>query len=162
MTMSNFYFGLPMWASTLLLLAVCVAVCVGAHAGVRSLLPKAAPRQETELAVALMAVIAAFIGIMLAFSAVQVWEDYGTADKAVASEAAAAAQLYRDLTIYGDESLPARRALTLYVQSVANDEWPAMGEAGDASPKTAAALVQVFKDIALIEPTSGRQTVIYG
>src|SRR5665213_252808 len=158
--MADFYFGLPVWASTVLVLGLCVAVCVGAHAGVRAVLPKAAPRQETELAVALMAVIAAFIGIMLAFSAVQVWEDYGTADKAVASEAAAAAQLYRDLAIYGGEGLPARRALTLYVQSVANDEWPAMAEAGEGSPKTASALVQVFKDIALIEPTSGRQTVI--
>src|SRR4051812_33581618 len=101
--MTDFIFGLPVWASTLLVLGGCIVICVGSHLLVRRLIPKRMPRQETELAVALMAVIAAFIGIMLAFSAVQVWEDYGAADKAVAAEASAASQLYRDLTVYGEE-----------------------------------------------------------
>jgi hypothetical protein len=159
--MADFYFQLPIWASTSLVLGVCIAVGVGGHLLVRRIVGKNT-KQETELAVALMGVIAAFIGIMLAFSAVQVWEDYGNADKAVAAEAASAAQLYRDLSIYGDESLVARRSLTAYVHTVVDDEWPAMARSGEASPKTAAALVQVFNDIAAIEPTSGRQTVIYG
>ena len=158
--MFDFYFQLPLWASTTLVLAVCVAVGVGGHLLAGRIFGKNT-QQETELALALMGVIAAFIGIMLAFSAVQVWEDYGAADKAVASEAASAAQLYRDLAIYGDESLPARRALTTYVHTAVEDEWPSMAKTGDPSPKTAAALVQLFQEIATIDPTSGRQTVIY-
>ena len=160
--MEQFYFSLPLWAGTLLVLAVCAAVCVGGHVLVRRLLPKDAPRQETELAVALMAVIAAFIGIMLAFSAVEVWEDFSSAERAVAAEAASTSQLYRDLTIYGDESLAARKSLTIYVQTVVDDEWPAMARNGDGSPKTGAALVKVFQDLSAIEPTTNRQTVIYG
>ncbi|THD82612.1 MAG: DUF4239 domain-containing protein [Phenylobacterium sp.] len=151
---------LPIWVTTLAVLSLCVAICVGGHLAVRAAIPKNLPRQETELAVALMAVIAAFIGIMLAFSAVEVWEGFGSAEKAVADEAAATAELYRDLSVYGDESLPARKALTTYVQTAVDDEWPKMAE-GEQSPKTAAALVEVFRNLAAIEPTSPRQTVIY-
>jgi uncharacterized membrane protein YozB (DUF420 family) len=151
---------LPIWLTTFVVLSLCVGVSIGGHVAVRAAIPKNIPRQETELAVALMAVIAAFIGIMLAFSAVQVWEGFGSAEKAVADEAAATAQLYRDLAVYGDESLAARKALTAYVQAAVNDEWPKMA-GGEQSPKTAAALVEVFRNLATIEPSSSRQTVIY-
>jgi uncharacterized membrane protein YozB (DUF420 family) len=159
---ADWYFGLPLWLSTGLVLAACVAVCVGGHVAARALMLKAAPRQETELAAALMVVIAAFTGIMLAFSAVQVWQDYGDAQSAVVAEAAASSELYRDLTVYGEESRPARQALTVYVRSVVDDEWPRMAKDGATNPKTADALVEVFKAMAAIEPSSARKTVIYG
>jgi len=159
---ADWYFNSPIWLSTSLVLAACVVVSVGAHLAARALLLKAAPRQETDLAAALMVVIAAFTGIMLAFSAVQAWQDYGDAEKAVSAEAAASAELYRDLTVYGEDSRPARQALTAYVRSVVDDEWPRMAKGQDPSPKTADALVQVFNAIAAVEPSNARQTVIYG
>ncbi|MDE2487987.1 MAG: hypothetical protein KGO51_11360 [Alphaproteobacteria bacterium] len=57
----------------------------------RAAIPKHQPRQKTELAVGLMAVIGAVIRIMLAFSAVPVRDDFGAAEKAVENEAAATA-----------------------------------------------------------------------
>jgi hypothetical protein len=162
---ADWYFDLPMWLSTGLVLGACVIVCVGGHLAGRAVLPKkkpTTPRQETELAVALMTVTATFIGIMLAFSAVQVWQDFGDADRAVSAEAAATAQLYRDLSAYGEESRPARQALTAYVRSVIRDEWPSMAKDGEMSQTTAAALVRVFEAIAAIEPGTPRKTVIYG
>jgi hypothetical protein len=160
--MEHFLANLPSWAETLFVIGSCVLISVGGHAMAREVLPKNGAREETELAVSLMAVIAAIIGIMLAFSAVQVWEGFGTAEKAVASEAASTSQLYRDLTIYGAESLPARKAVTAYVKSVVDDEWPSMAHNGEQSPKTGRLLFQVFDDLGTIEPTTNRQTVIYG
>lgn len=159
--MADWFFNLPMWLSTALVLGGCVIVCVGGHVGARAMMARRTPHPEAELAVALMTVSAAFIGIMLAFSAVQVWQEYGDADKAVSAEAAAASQLYRDLAVYGDETRPARQALATYVRSVVQDEWPLMAK-GSASPRTAEALVRVFDAMAAIEPASARQTVIYG
>ena len=85
---------------------------------------------------ALMGVVAAFIGIMLAFAAVQVWDDYSQAEKAVALEAASVSQLYRDLTVYGDDAAPARRGrCKTYVQTCLQDEWPKL-EHGEPGAKT--------------------------
>src|SRR4051812_23056231 len=116
--MMDFYFGLPLWQSSALILGLSVLICIGGHVLVRSLLPKRIPKQETELAVALMGVIAAIIGIMLAFAAVQVWDDYGHADESVALEAASISELYRDLTVYGEATVPARAQLKAYVHAV--------------------------------------------
>jgi ABC-type multidrug transport system fused ATPase/permease subunit len=150
-----------MWLSTALVLGVCVAVSVGGRLAAVLLLPKKMPRLDTELASVLMTVTATFIGIMLAFSAVQVWEAFRQADQAVAAEAESAAQLYRDLRAYGEESRPARQALDGYARSVVVDEWPRMKKDGVMSPKTADALVRVFDAMASMEPVTPRQTVIY-
>ena len=159
--MTDWYFTLPFWLSTALVLGGCVAVGVGGRLAAAALLPKRTPRLDTELAAVLMTVTATFIGIMLAFSAVQVWEAFREADQAVAAEAESAAQLYRDLRAYGEGSRPARQALTAYAHSVVDDEWPRMATDGVASPKTAAALVRVFDALASVEPVTPRQTVIY-
>jgi ABC-type multidrug transport system fused ATPase/permease subunit len=158
---SDLYFSLPMWLSTALVLGVCVAVGVGGRLAAAVLLRTRTPRLDTELASVLMTVTATFIGIMLAFSAVQVWEAFREADQAVAAEAESAAQLYRDLRAYGEESRPARQALTAYATSVVDDEWPRMKKDGVMSPKTADALVRVFDALASVEPATPRQTVIY-
>jgi hypothetical protein len=159
--MVDFYFTLPGWLSSIVVLGTAVIVCVGGHWIVRKLIPRSAPKQETELAVALMGVVAAFIGIMLAFAAVQVWDDYGQADKAVAQEAASISQLYRDLTVYGDETLSARSSVKNYVRQVLEDEWPRLAH-GEPGPKTVAALITMFDEVGRIQPQTSRQTVIYG
>lgn len=159
--MMDFYFGLPAWLSSVAVLGVAVIVCVGGHIAVRTLVSSTAGKQETELAVALMGVVAAFIGIMLAFAAVQVWDDYGQADRAVAQEAAAISELYRDLTVYGGETLKAREAVKTYVREVLQDEWPRLAH-GEPGPKAVSALIGLFNEVGRIEPHTSRDTVIYG
>jgi hypothetical protein len=159
--MMDFYFALPDWLSGLLVIGVTVAVCVGGHWAVRTLIPRHVQKQETELAVALMGVVAAFIGIMLAFAAVQVWDDYNQADRAVAQESASISQLYRDLTVYGDETLSSRAAVKTYVRAVLQDEWPRLAH-GEPGPKAVNALIQVFNEVGKLQPQTNRQTVIYG
>ena len=159
--MLEFYLSLPLWLSSVLVLGLSVLVCVGGHLAVRALIPRNAAKQETELAVALMGVVAAFIGIMLAFAAVQVWQDYGVADQAVAQEAASASELYRDLSVYGDETLASREAVKTYVRAVLVDEWPRLAK-GEPGPEAVNALIMLFRAVAEIHPQDNRDTVIYG
>ena len=159
--MLEFYLGLPLWLSSVAVLGLSLLVCVGGHLAVRALIPRNTPKQETELAVAMMGVVAAFIGIMLAFAAVQVWQDYGTADQAVAQEAAAISELYRDLSVYGDETLASREAVKTYVRTVVVDEWPGLAK-GEPAPEAVDALIELFRTVAQIHPQDSRDTVIYG
>jgi hypothetical protein len=159
--MLDFYFGLPLWLSGLLVLGAAALVSAGGHWAVRGFLLRSVTRLETELAVALMAVVAAFIGIMLAFAAFQVWQGYNDADTAVAKEAAAISELYRDLAIYGDDTLGARTAVREYVHTVVNDEWPLLAK-GQSAPSSIQALIQTFREVGRIEPRTGRETVLYG
>jgi hypothetical protein len=159
--MLDFYLNLPIWLGAMLVLGTAVVICVGGHVLVRRLAPNAAPKQETEYAVALMAVVGAFIGIMLAFAALQVWEDYAEADAAVAHEAASLSELYRDLSVYGDETLKARDAEKAYVRAVLQDEWPRLAH-GESGPKAVAALIQLYREAGALQPADARQTVLYG
>ena len=158
--MLDFYLGLPAWLSSILVIGGCVVICVGGHLLVRALIPRHVQKLETELAVALMGVVAAFIGIMLAFAAVQVWDDYNQADHAVAQEGAAISQLSRDLTVYGDEAAPSRAAVKTYLHAVLEDEWPRLSR-GEPGPKAVTALIQLFNQVGQIQPQTSRQTVIY-
>jgi hypothetical protein len=107
-----------------------------------------------------MQVVAAYIGILLAFAGVVVWQAYGDAETAVHQEAAAAAELYRDLTTYGDQTLDARRDLRAYVASIVNDEWPQLSQGG-VSDKTEVALFRLFETIGEIRPRDNRDSTIY-
>ena len=158
--MQDWYFGLPLWASSLLVIATAIVVCVGGHLLVRTLLQTRIKSNETELATALMGVVSAFIGIMLAFAAVQVWDDYSSADKAVALEAASISELYRDLTTYGDEMIPTREAVKVYVHAVLEDEWPRLAK-GEPGPLAVSSMIQVFREVGKVEPQTNRQTAIY-
>lgn len=161
--MLDFYFSLPLWLSAALVLFLSLVISVGSHRLVQWLF-KHAPfpdMKDTKLADAVMGVVASFIGIMLAFSAVQVWQDYGEADRAVAQEAAAISELYRDMAVYGDDTLVPRASVKGYVHAVLDDEWPRLAH-GEPGPKAVAALIQLYRDVATIQPKSPRDTVMYG
>jgi hypothetical protein len=158
--MMDMFFSLPDWLAAILVLGGAVGLSIGGHMLARKITPQVS-KEETDLAVALMGVVAAFIGIMLAFAAVQVWDDYNQADKAVALEASSVSQLYRDLTVYGDEARPARAAVRTYVRDVLQDEWPRLVH-GQSGPATTLSLIQLFNEVGRIQPQTPRQTVVYG
>ena len=158
--MIDLFFSLPDWLSTILVIVGAVGLSIGGHMIARKITPRAS-KEETDLCVALMGVVAAFIGIMLAFAAVQVWDDYGQAEKAVALEASSISQLYRDLSVYGDDARPARAMVRTYVQDILTDEWPKL-EHGQAGAKTAQGLILVFNEVGKIQPQTSREGVVYG
>jgi len=75
----------------------------------------------------LLAVVATVNSLLLAFSAVSVWEAYSTAEKAVNAEATTIGELGRDLALFGSvESRRARELLKAYAGDVVQNEWAAM------------------------------------
>lgn len=158
--MTNSFYSLPIWLSTLLVLVAAVAVGIGTSLGMRRLFRMRPTKEEKEVAINFMQVVATYVGIMIAFAGVQVWQDYLAAEQAIAREAATATELYKDLTVFGPESRPARAALRLYVDSITKDEWPMLRN-GIGSKVTERALLTLFDEIGKLDPKDNRTGAIY-
>lgn len=158
--MVDFFYSLPIWAATLLILSLALAIGLASSFGLRRVLKLQSSEDDREHAVSLMQVVAAYIGILIAFAGVQVWQDFSDAQNGVHREAAAAAELYRDLNTYGPETLPQKQALRAYVESIVNDEWPQLSN-GQPSPRTEIALFRLFQGMGKIHPKDNRDEVIY-
>jgi hypothetical protein len=158
--MIGFFYSLPLWLATILVLALSLSIGLASSLGLRKLLRLQSTEDDRDHAVSLMQVVAAYIGILIAFAGVQVWQDFSDAEDAVHREAASASQLYRDLATYGTETAPARRQLRAYVASIVNDEWPLLSQ-GKASPQTEVALFELFERMGQIRPADNRDTTIY-
>src|SRR3954454_7971576 len=115
--MIDFFYSCPIWIATILILGLWLAVGLSSSFGLRKLLRLRSTDEDTAHAVSLMQVVAAYIGILIAFAGVQVWQDFAEAENAVHREAASASQLYRDLATYGPETSDARAELRIYAAS---------------------------------------------
>jgi hypothetical protein len=158
--MTDFFYGLPLWLATILVLGVALAIGLGGSMGLRALFRIRATDEEKEVAINLMQVVAAYVGIMIAFAGVQVWQDFSEAQAAVSREANSAASLYQDFTVYGSDTLVARGALRAYVASVVEDEWPRLQD-GKGSSITDAALINVFNEVGRLRPDDDQKSAIY-
>lgn len=158
--MVQFFYGLPIWVATILVLGLSLAVGLGSSFGLRRAFRLHTSEDDTETAVSLMQVVAAYIGILLAFAGVQVWQDFTDAQNAVHREAAAASQLYRDLAAYGPDTHDARLQLRTYVDSIVTDEWPLLSQ-GKTSAQTEVHLYGLFASVAKIHPKDSRDSAIY-
>jgi len=158
--MVDFFYSLPIWLATVLVLGLSLAVGLGCSFGLRKAFRLNPGDDEVETAVSLMQVVAAYIGILIAFAGVQVWQDFADAENAVHREAASASQLYRDMATYGPEMGEARGELRVYVGSIIHDEWPMLAK-GEASPQTETALFRLFQAIGKVHPNDGRGNAIY-
>ena len=158
--MIDLFYGLPIWLLTIVVLGLSLVIGLGASLGLRRVFWLKPSDDEVETAVSLMQVVAAYIGILIAFAGVEVWQDFAEAENAVHREAATAAQLYRDLSTYGSETAEARQDLRSYVTSIVTDEWPLLAK-GDPSPATEDALFTLFDSIGRIRPADGRDSAIF-
>jgi len=159
-TMTDFFYSLPIWQSTSLVLGAALAIGLGSSLGLRALFRIRPTNEEKEIAFNLMQVAAAYVGIMIAFAGVQAWQDFADAQGAVSHEAATAAELYQDLSIYGPETRAARSALRAYVGSITQEEWPLLSQ-GKGSAATETALLNVFNEVGQLDPDDNRTGAIY-
>jgi len=158
--MLDLLLGLRLWQLTVVVLGIALAVGFGFSVGIQKVFRLRATVQEADLAIDLMQVTSTYIGILLAFTGVLAWQDFKDADTAIESEAGITSLLYRDLTAYGPEMVPARQAVRAYVHSVIVDGWPLLRE-GKRSPVTEEKLLIVFNHVASITPTNEREAAIY-
>jgi hypothetical protein len=158
--MTNFFYNLPIWLSTLLVLAIAVSGGIGTSLGMRRLFRLNPTNEERDVAINFMQVVATYVGIMIAFAGVQVWQDYIAAEDSIAHEAATATELYKDFAIFGPQTHAARGALRNYVRSVTTDEWPLL-RSGSGSGATEGALLNLFNEIGKLDPNDNRTGAIY-
>lgn len=124
-----FLYDLPNWAMGATVAGLIVALSLGGYLLFRRLHGGDFSDEERSVAMSLLGVVATINSLLLAFSAVSVWESFGTAEATVLDEADTAGQLFRDLALF--DSAEARHSRTLlreYVQVVISEEWNTMRE----------------------------------
>src|SRR5262245_20245793 len=107
----------------------------------RKRFPPSLTAEQQNIVLGPFAFVITLYAFLLSFVVINLWQTFSQAQRTAAIEAETVAVLYQ-LT----ESFPAaqvsRQAMTQYVQSVVQDEWPAMAK-GQASPKTEALYNQI-------------------
>src|SRR5262249_21655848 len=157
---SLFLSGLPLWAAAILLVivptiaAMCGPVLIRRRIGLERL------TTNNEIAGFKFATVGVIYAVLLALAVIIVWERFSEAESAVATEAGAAATVYR-LTAGADaEAAATRAALTRYLSVVIERDWSQMAHE-DASREANEALNAVYAStLALVQAGSRHQAVL--
>jgi hypothetical protein len=153
-------YELPNWQLGALITGGLVVLGLGGHAVFQQLCRTVFQESDRNLAIALMAVVATVNSLLLAFSAISVWDAFGAADRAVSGEATTIGELSRDLGAFDTpQSHQAEVRLASYARAVVDDEWPAM-KMDLASISTWADFDLMFASVAAIEPVTPRETAL--
>ncbi|MCD6074686.1 MAG: hypothetical protein K0Q70_1569 [Rhodospirillales bacterium] len=154
-------YDIPTWSLGLMVVAATIALTIGGFTLIHRIYPGDRSETSPDMVIAFIGVICAFHSLLLAFSAVLVWQDFQDSEQAVAVEANTIEDIYRDLTIYGGpQAMTAAQTLIEYVRIVVNEEWPLMADGG-ASEKAQSLVEQVFQQAGALDPKSPREQVIF-
>lgn len=154
-------YELPNWLFGSLIIVFWIVVGVGGHQLLHRLFKPNFDEADKGLALALLGVVATINSLLLAFSAVSVWDAYNTADKAVSGEASTVAQLSTDLAVFNSTaSRSARVELQFYVQTVVSEEWPAMRDEQGSSEAAWEQINGLFRVIGQLEPNTPREAAL--
>jgi hypothetical protein len=158
--MSHALYSLPNWLLGILISGLSVGGALAAYALFRRLVRLDFSADDRGLAMSVLGIVATINSLLLAFSAVSVWESFGSAEEAVIREGDTVGELARDLAVYGSpESRAAREQLRRYTQLVVSDEWIAMRD-GNASDEAWLASDAMFRAVASLEPDTPRRQAL--
>lgn len=156
----NALISAPLWITFVLmvgggtLLAVAGALAMGRRDWLDRLV------RDNDIAGFKFATIGVLYAVLLAFTVIVVWEQMNDADRDIASEAEAAATLYRLSGGMDPEPAAAvRQALRRYIETAVRDDWPAMAE-GAGSPAAVAALTGVYEAVLRFLPDDLRDAAV--
>lgn len=153
-------YDLPNWLLGLGLVLMWVVLGLGAQAAFPSRWRERATESDRNVALASLGVIATINSLLLAFSAVSVWDSFSAAEQAVSREATAMAQLGRSLAVYGTpEARLARERLRGYGRSVVGKEWQAM-QHDDPSQTTLDAFDDFYRSLGDLRPSTAAETAL--
>lgn len=153
-------YDLPNWLFGLLVTGAWVVVGLGGYMIFQRVCRVQFADEQKTLAIALLSVLATVNSLLLAFTAVSVWESFGLADQAVRGEAVTISSLARDLAVFDTEqSHQARDLLKLYARTVVAEEWPHM-RSGHPDDDALAALDGMFRVVGAIRPAQPREEAL--
>lgn len=145
-------YQIPNWLFGLLIVSAWTAAGVGGQALFQRFVRRPFDEKDKEVAITLLSVVATVNSLLLAFSAVSVWEAYGNAEKSVSSEANTLGELARDLAVYDTQKArTALEKLRAYTRAVVHEEWPLM-QIGKESPDVRELLDELFRAVGDIRP----------
>jgi hypothetical protein len=149
-----------------LLLAAVVGVTFGgvvlAVWLIRRYVPATREEFNSEIVAAMLGVLAALFGLLLAFVVVIEFQNHDDARANVDTEADSLAAIVRDnQALGGPEADRVRAAVATYVRAIVEDEWPRLRASGEESPRAAAALDKLYGTLQGIEPRTHRARAFY-
>lgn len=127
---------------------------------VRRFVPATREGFHAEISAAVLGVVAAIFGLLLAFVIVIAYENYLDARANASQEADALAAIVRDSDAFPAGGAEVKAAVGDYVRSVVNDEWPAMREGTD-SDSARGSLEGVFAAFRAVKPQTETQRAFY-
>lgn len=133
-----------LWLAAVVLLVPTTLIAMGGPFIIRRYVTLELLRANNEVAGFKFATVGVIYAVLLAFAVIVVWEKFDQADADVANEASAAATVYRlSRGIDADHGIAIRTAMSAYLTTAIERDWPAM-ERGVASSATTAALNDVY------------------
>lgn len=128
---------------------------------VRRRVPLSVLETHHEVAGFIIGVLGAIYAVLLAFVVVVMWDQYGDARANVEREANQLNDLAHLAQGFADPArLQLLSTMQAYAQSAMDDEWPAMAEGHD-SPRTQAAMDNLWRAYLTIDPQTNRENAIY-
>ena len=150
----------PIWLAALLLVGLTTLIAMMGPILVRRRVALEELRTNNEVAGFKFATVGVLYAVLLAFAVIVVWEKFAEADDNVAAEAGAAVTIYRLAEgLGGAPGSALHDAITGYLRSAIEADWPAMA-AGVESPATTAALDAIYADLLRFQPVDGRGQVV--
>ncbi len=114
-----------------------------------------------EVAGFIIGVLGAIYAVLLAFVVVVMWDQYGEARTSIEQEANQLNSLSHMSQGFPEQSRATLLSLMrAYAQSAIDDEWPAMVR-GNESPRTQAALDNLWRAYLQLEPQTNRESALY-
>lgn len=156
----DFLYSLPHWfAGTIVVGAVLIGTAV-AYFIARKIYDPPLSDNDRSVVLAFVPTIATVQSLLLAFSAVSVWEGFSTAQAAVMTEANIVGQRARDLASFGSEdSARARNLLRAYARNVVDAEWQEMGR-GIQARASWDAFDDFFRGVAKLDPDTPKRQAL--
>lgn len=155
-----FLYSLSSWALGLLIVSGCVFLALCGYRIFWLFRKQEFTEAQRGAALSILGVVATINSLVLAFTAISVWEAFDNADEAVAQEASTAMELARDLFVFGSPAaMAARTELRQYIEEVVNVEWPAMGR-GQSSELAWDQIHFLFQSLNQLQATSANQTAL--
>ncbi len=150
----------PLWVATTILIVLPTLVAMAGTVVVRQVVDLQTLAANNEVAGFKFAVVGVLYAVLLAFAVVVVWERFSDSEGEVATEAGAAATLYRLADGLGaPHGTALRHGLSGYIDTAISEDWPAM-ERGDGSPKATAALTALYAQVMTIPATDARDGAV--
>lgn len=153
--------NIPTWVTITFMCMAAICTSIGGVLLVRRYFNVKNFKNHHDIAGPIFSTLGVVYAVLLGFVLVVVWQNFDVTRDNLITEANCYADIYRDLGGLPDPfRSEARDALTKYVNSIVEDEWPMMSQ-GQRSLKTQENSTEYWKLYATFEPVTEREKIYY-